>query len=117
MNTLERNKHLELLHEVQTSDPHLLELLPLLGIGGLLTVDQAQSLSGLSAKVVRGALERFAKPPRRLPPGLWSTQVKLAARTGRPQHAYLLTPEGAEVVHELCPRRKDGPSGSTPRLR
>ncbi|MEW5869855.1 MAG: hypothetical protein AB1894_11310 [Chloroflexota bacterium] len=101
MSDLER-KTQALLKFVQ-SEPNYVKVLETLTRGGLVTLDQVKVLTGLSLKIARTSLENLIGPPRRIPSALRSAPVKLASKTGRPQNAYLPTPEGAEVLRSLFP--------------
>lgn len=101
MPDLERKTQI-LLKFVQ-SEPNYVKALETLTRGGLVTLDQVKVLAELSQKIARTSLENLIGPPRRTPPALRAVPVKLASKTGRPQNAYLPTPEGAEVLRSLFP--------------
>ena len=101
MPDLER-KTQALLQFVQ-SETNFVKVIETLTVGGLVTLEQVKLLSGLSLKIARTSLEALSSPPRRIPPALRATPVKLASKTGRPQNAYQPTSEGMEMLRYLFP--------------
>jgi len=100
-------RKIQRLMEIIQADENKSKVLETLTIGGLVTLDQVMALTGLSEKIVRTCLESLSKASRHIPSSLRVTPVKLAGKTGRPQNAYLPTPEGAQVIRWLYSEAPD----------
>lgn len=89
-------------------ETNLVKALRCFSVRGAATRKQVETLSGLTEKETRAALDRLLKPGSNASPALRTAQVLLENQMGRPRSLYLLTDDGLAAWERLGYRSSAG---------